>query len=140
MATKYDKPNWYPDADVVAGKEGWLYTKNYNEVLSAIGHLDVKLLAKATASLSNSILPTITGSTVVGSVLTVSNGTWSTTATYTYKWESSTDGTTWSTIADASANTYTLIEGDTDLSIRAIVTATVDTTAVSATSTFNPLK
>lgn len=39
----YKKPNWYPDADVVATKSGWVYTKNGNEVLSAISNLDDKI-------------------------------------------------------------------------------------------------
>ena len=41
--SKYKKPNWYPDSDVIATKSGWVYTKNHNEVLNAIPHLDTKL-------------------------------------------------------------------------------------------------
>ena len=47
--SKYKKPNWYPDADVIANERGWVYPKNHNEVLSAIGQLDTKLVAEAAA-------------------------------------------------------------------------------------------
>lgn len=44
--SKYKKPNHYPSADVEATSKGWVYTKNNNEVLSAIGHLDQRLAAE----------------------------------------------------------------------------------------------
>ena len=46
--SKYKKPNWYPDSDVIATKSGWVYTKNHNEVLNAIPHLDTKLEGELT--------------------------------------------------------------------------------------------
>lgn len=46
MSTKFKKPNWYPDADVVPAKQGWVYTKNHNEVLDAIPYLDTKIAAE----------------------------------------------------------------------------------------------
>ena len=44
--SKYVKPNWYPEEDVKATKSGWVYTKNHDEVLSAIGYLDEKIAAE----------------------------------------------------------------------------------------------
>lgn len=45
--SKYKKPNHYPEADIKATKKGWVYTKNNDEVLTAIGHLDQRLAAEA---------------------------------------------------------------------------------------------
>lgn len=39
---KWEKPSWYPDEDVKATKQGWVYTKNNDEVLSSIPNLDDK--------------------------------------------------------------------------------------------------
>lgn len=44
--SKYKKPNHYPAADIEATNQGWVYTKNNNEVLSAIGQLDQRLAAE----------------------------------------------------------------------------------------------
>lgn len=70
---------------------------------------------------SNTVLPAITGLLTNGSVLTVSNGTWTGTATitYTYKWFK--DGTE---IPLAVANTYTSVLGDVGSMISAEVTGT----------------
>lgn len=43
MSIKWKKPNWYPDKDVIATNNGWVYIKNHNEVLEAISHLKDKL-------------------------------------------------------------------------------------------------
>lgn len=134
MTSKYKKPNWYPDADVVAEKHGWVYTPNHNEVLSAISHLDTKLVAEAATQLANTVAPVVSGTTVTGSVLSVTNGTWSTTATYAYRWESSTNGTTWSTIAGATASTFTLTSTQEGKYVRAVVIATAQTTVVEKAS------
>ncbi len=44
--SKFVKPNWYSEADVEAAPQGWIYTKNYDEVLVAIPHLDVRIAAE----------------------------------------------------------------------------------------------
>ena len=44
--SKYKKPNHYPSDDIEATNKGWVYTKNNNEVLSAIGQLDQRLAAE----------------------------------------------------------------------------------------------
>ena len=46
MKKKFIKPNWYPSADIVANRQGWIYTKNHNEVLSAIARLDTRIAAE----------------------------------------------------------------------------------------------
>lgn len=42
----WNKPNWYPEDELVATKSGWCHTKNNNEVLVAVGYLDDKLAAQ----------------------------------------------------------------------------------------------
>lgn len=70
---------------------------------------------------SNTVLPTITGSPVVGTQLSTSNGTWIGTGplTYTYQWLVDN-----SAIAGATQQTYTPTEGDVGLKVSCRVTAT----------------
>lgn len=42
----WGKPNYVLETDLVATKSGWCYTKNHNEVLVAVNHLDAKLAAQ----------------------------------------------------------------------------------------------
>jgi hypothetical protein len=77
----------------------------------------------------NTVLPTITsgsGGLRIGSVQSVSTGTWSTgsTITYTYQWQSSTNATAWTNISSATSATYTPTIDVANLQIRASVTAT----------------
>lgn len=130
MTSKYIKPNWYPEVDVIAGKEGWLYTKNQNEVLSAIGYLDDKIIAELASQLTNTLAPVLSGTTITGSLLSTTNGTWSTDSTYTYRWESSTDNISWTTIDNAVDSTYTLTATEETKYVRAVVIATAQTTVV----------
>lgn len=44
--SKFKKPNWYPEGDIEAKKQGWVYTKNHDEVLAAIPHLDSRIAAE----------------------------------------------------------------------------------------------
>lgn len=71
--------------------------------------------------------PVISGSTIVGSQLSVSNGSWSGASpfTYAYEWERcDTHGNSCSTIAGATSATYTVASADVGHALRAIVTAT----------------
>lgn len=64
--------------------------------------------AAAGASPVNTVLPTISGATTVGQVLTCAPGTWSpAAASYTYQWYRSDVA-----ISGAGANTYTLVAAD----------------------------
>jgi len=70
---------------------------------------------------ANTVAPVISGSTSLGSVLTTTNGTWTslTTLTYTYQWYR---GAT--LITSATNQTYTLVVADSAASITCKVTAT----------------
>ena len=68
--------------------------------------------------------PVITGNTVVGDVLSTTNGTWANSPTsYGYQWEDCT-GPTCSNISGATSSTYTVQASDVGHSLRAVVTAT----------------
>lgn len=57
---------------------------------------------------TNSGAPTISGTALVGNVLTASTGTWSGATSTSFKWQSSSDGTTWTDIDGASGASYTV--------------------------------
>src|SRR5690625_4479416 len=82
----------------------------------------------------NTALPEITGDVELGSVLTVSPGTWTgnPSPTFTYQWRR---GTT--DIASATGTTYTLVEADIGQTITCVVTATNSEGTETATS--NPV-
>ena len=69
--------------------------------------------------------PTLTGQAVVGSSLTVSNGTWSGAdpMSYAYRW-SRCSASACEPIPDATARTYAIVAGDQGFGLRATVTAT----------------
>ena len=123
------------------------------------GHLDLVRMAKklakkvvvsifvnppirtaATLIPVNSSLPTISGTTTFGQILTAGTGTWSNTPTsYSYLWSRSTSSNgTFSTISGATASTYTLVAADVGKFLRVSVAATNtagSATAVSASTT-----
>ena len=69
----------------------------------------------------NTVAPVISGNTSLGSVLTTTNGTWTslTTITYTYQWYRGINA-----ISGATSSTYTLVAADSTQSITCQVTAT----------------
>ncbi|MFZ1993210.1 MAG: hypothetical protein WAU75_03810, partial [Solirubrobacteraceae bacterium] len=82
--------------------------------------------------------PSFTGTAQRGNVLTATRGVWSAVGdAYSYQWQRSPDGTTWTNITGATALTYTLQTADESDFVRFIVTATNPdgtTTASSATT------
>lgn len=75
--------------------------------------------ASATAPPTNSVAPALSGTEQVGNTLTVSDGTWAGSPTFTYAWYR--DDVL---IAGETANTYDLIAEDEGAIINAVVTAT----------------
>lgn len=141
----YQKPKYVPENTLVATKSGWCYTPNHNEVLVAVGYLDEKLADQGLDNqgnpteepvvLANTIAPVISGTFATGEVLSVTSGTWTGTApiTYAYLWQTSTNGTTWTSLG-VTTTTYTVKEEDATNSIRVVVTATDSSGSVSAES------
>ena len=62
--------------------------------------------------------PVVTGSWTEGSTLTTTNGTWTSSGTFTYQWQSSSDNSTWSSISGATSSSYTLVSADASKYIR----------------------
>ena len=72
----------------------------------------------------NVTAPSVTGTTTQGQSLATDPGTWSPAATaYSYQWQRSMDGTTWSDIAGATSATYLLGTADIGAQVRVLVTA-----------------
>ncbi len=88
------------------------------------------------AAPSNTGLPTISGTALVGSTLTATNGTWSGTVSgYAYAWERcDANGNNCTTIAGATDHTYKLTVEDGAHTLRVIVTASNDGGSTPATS------
>ena len=72
-------------------------------------------------AVSNTVLPTISGSLRVGGTLTVAPGTWLNATTNTYQWQSSSDSSTWSAITGATSSSRVLASSEAGLYIRAQV-------------------
>jgi len=68
---------------------------------------------------ANSVAPAVSGNLDVGSTLTTTNGTWSNSPSFTYRWLR---GTT--VITGATSNTYVLVAADVGSTIKAEVTGT----------------
>ena len=85
---------------------------------------------------SNTALPAISGSTVQGQALNVSNGSWSGSPTgYSYQWrDCDTSGSNCTDISGATSTSYTLAAGDVGHTIRAVATASNSSGSASATS------
>jgi len=92
----------------------------------------------ATAALgavpSNTAAPTISGTLAVGQTLTVSNGTWTGSPSFSYQWQRCSSPTSCSDITGATDRTYTVAAADNGNALRAQVTATNADGKATATS------
>src|SRR5581483_284485 len=75
---------------------------------------------------ASTVAPTLAGTMRIGNTLSTNGGNWNPAGTsYAYQWQRSTDGgATWTSIASATASTYTLAAGDVGSVVRVQVTAT----------------
>jgi len=80
-------------------------------------------------NLTNTVAPSVTGSWTVGTSLSASTGSWSTSGTFTYQWQSSSDNSTWADIASATSSSYTLTSSEASKYVRVQV---VNTTSAGA--------
>jgi hypothetical protein len=69
-------------------------------------------------NLTNTVAPVVTGAWTVGTLVSGSSGTWSTSGTYTYQWQSSSDNSTWVDIASATSSSYTLTSSEASKYVR----------------------
>ena len=82
----------------------------------------------------NTAAPAITGTLRVGVAQTVSNGTWSGSPTFAYKWQTSADGIAWADISGATSATYTPTYTIANLRLRSVVSAGNAVDTATATS------
>lgn len=127
------KPSYIKAEFLQATKQGWCYTKNNNEVIVAVPHLPNRLESQGLDPETgeqleapiNNVLPIVTGIAKAGNTLTTTDGIWtgSPIITYTYAWESSPDGTAWTTVDGETNNTLALTEANVGLRYRSKISA-----------------
>jgi hypothetical protein len=77
----------------------------------------------------NTLAPAISGVLRVGVEQSVTTGTWSGSPTYSYQWQTSSDGIAWANVSSATNSTYTPTYAVANLRLRVVVSAgnSVDT-------------
>lgn len=75
-------------------------------------------------NITNTVAPAVTGAWTGGVSLSASTGSWSTSGTYTYQWQSSSDNSTWSDIASATSSAYTITSSEASKYVRVQVVNT----------------
>jgi hypothetical protein len=110
--------------------------KNAGGTGSATSAVSAVVTAPAPAAPTNSSLPTISGSTIEGSALSASKGTWTGSPTsYAYQWERcDTTGGSCSSVGGATGTSYSLVASDVGHTVRVVVRASNGGGATSATS------
>ncbi|MGZ8696268.1 MAG: hypothetical protein ACXWZ1_02835, partial [Gaiellaceae bacterium] len=86
---------------------------------------------------ANTVPPSLSGTAKDGVAITANKGTWTGVGpiTYTYQWQTSSDGgASWTDISGATATTYTPPAGSAGTQVRVIVTATNSGGATQAAS------
>jgi hypothetical protein len=87
----------------------------------------------------NSTAPTVSGTPQRTAILSSTQGTWSGVGNaYTYQWQHSPDGTSWTDITGATSATYALGVADETTNLRLVVTAANADARVSAASAATP--
>jgi len=97
-------------------------TKTVSSVTYKVGAASLPTDLVTSITITNTVLPAITGSWNVGQVLNLSNGVWSVSGTFSYQWQTSSDGSTWTDKAGATSNSLTLTSSESGLYLRAKVT------------------
>ena len=86
---------------------------------TAQGSLALTTASRGTVlAVSNTVVPTISGSLRVGGTLSVSTGTWQNATTITQQWQSSSDSVIWNVISLATGSSYILTAAESGLYIR----------------------
>ena len=114
---------------------GLTSTTNYTFTVNATNRAGTSPNSSASNSIGslplNTVAPAVTGSTILGSILTTTTGTWtgSPTPTYTYQWQRA--GVN---IGSATNSTYTTVNADLTYILKCVVTASNSTGAVAQNS------
>jgi alpha-tubulin suppressor-like RCC1 family protein len=104
--------------------------------LLSVGALSLLLAATAQGALSNTALPSVSGTRGTGETLTATSGTWSGTEpiSYAYEWERCTGAGSCTLIPGATAESYVQVSGDQGKLVLVTVTASNAEGSASATS------
>jgi len=69
-------------------------------------------------NITNITAPVVTGEWTVGMTISASTGSWSTSGTYTYLWQSSSNNSSWTDIASATSSTFALTSSEASKYVR----------------------
>lgn len=69
-------------------------------------------------NITNVTAPVVSGAWTVGTSLSASSGSWSTSGTYTFQWQSSSDNSTWADIAAATSASYVVTSNEASKFVR----------------------
>ena len=99
-------------------------------------YVNSPITTSAVSAPVNTALPSISGTTTYGQVLTVTNGSWNNSPTsYSYQWSrAASSGGSYTNISGAISSTYSLIAADVGQYLKATVTATNAGGSASSTS------
>ena len=99
-------------------------------------YVNSPITTSAVITPANTAVPTISGTTTFGQVLTTTTGTWTNTPTsYTYQWSrASTSGGSYTNISGETGTTHTLVAADVGQYLKSTVTAINSSGSASATS------
>ena len=103
-------------------RSGVIETKTVSSVTYKVVASSIPTELVTSLTITNSVLPAISGSWNTGQTLNLSNGVWSVTGTFTYQWQTSSNGSTWTDLAGATSSSYTLTNAEAGLYMRARVT------------------
>lgn len=90
---------------------------------------------------ANTVTPVASGTATVGQTLSVTDGTWTGSPSFTYQWQRDDDGdSVFANISSATANSYTLADADDSSQVRCVVTGTnVNGTVQADSNTLGPV-
>ena len=80
-------------------------------------------------NIQNTAAPVVSGAWTQGTTISTTTGTWSATGTFTYQWQSSSDGSTWADISGATSSTYALTSSEASKFVRVQVVNTTSSGA-----------
>jgi len=69
-------------------------------------------------NIQNTVVPVVSGAWTEGTTISTTTGSWSTTGTFTYQWQSSSDNSTWADISAATSTSFVLTSSQASKYVR----------------------